>query len=731
MGGTDITSSAYSNGTVNISNVTGNIVITVSAVASTSTDGWRTASQIVNDITVGWNYANALDATQSTVRSSALNHTSNEGTDYENSWGNPLASQEMMNVVADKGFNAVRIPVTWNHHLVDDGHGNITISAPFLNRVKAVVDMCISAGMIVMLNSHHDTADYSSGKTMSSAGNTGLTWEMKVPYQLFTTGSSSPTNATMCGYMKKLWTQIANAFKDYDDRLIFEGFNEILDSGRSWAQPTDEEIANVNNLNNAFIQAVRATGGNNTKRVLCCQTYGAYERGKAVTGFSVTDSVADKVILQAHFYTDAKKGALEDKLATLAATSYPVVIGEMAWGLNTAVNGDTKYYFAQNYISIARTLGIKCFWWDSNNFDPSTGKFGLLNRTSLTWERPQTVQGLMDGLTQEPKEEPFASTIVPTSSQLFNGIVVTGTDKKLSEYDNYELGSLYARESYGALSFTIKIDGRADVNISVHNKAISTYVDVDSDAIRCNRYAWLDENKVAINSIKVENGIIDGTLTPPSGAKWLRLTIAAIWNDLKSADALNYYTNGDITIKVTSNSTLTIDTTNFNAQPEDESNWAGGIKTLTSSNFVTGRIIAANDTEGGTEGELYKIPSGSWDGGYVTTYFTGIKPEDSIKIVVSTPGYGEGNEVVRICRYGYYDTNDKSTGVTRNSGDVGNWEYNKTFTGGSNKLGITFVDPWRSMDWFTGEKMMKEISDGNVVIKAYLSSQSIKVYGES
>ena len=31
-----------------------------------------------------------------------------------------------------------------------------------------------------------------------------------------------------------LWTNIATEFKDYDDHLIFEGYNELIDSNNTW-----------------------------------------------------------------------------------------------------------------------------------------------------------------------------------------------------------------------------------------------------------------------------------------------------------------------------------------------------------------------------------------------------------------------------------------------------------------------------------------------------------------
>ena len=34
-----------------------------------------------------------------------------------------------------------------------------------------------------------------------------------------------------------LWTQIATRFKNYDQHLVFEGYNEMLDADNTWNAP--------------------------------------------------------------------------------------------------------------------------------------------------------------------------------------------------------------------------------------------------------------------------------------------------------------------------------------------------------------------------------------------------------------------------------------------------------------------------------------------------------------
>lgn len=361
--------------------------------AQTSTgDNWPTAAEIVNDIKVGWTLAGALDCTYEKVKTNEIN-TDSEGLAYEKGWGNPETTEYTFKAVKEMGFNAVRIPVTWNHHLIDDGNGNVTISSYFLNRVKKVVKWAIDEGLYVVLNSHYDTATFSSSQSSNyAATTTGLTWETAIPYQLFN-ADNTPLNSTQCGYITKLWTQIANAFKDYGYRLLFEGFNEIQGNPRNGSAPTSTQIANTNALNNAFISAVRAVSGNE-QRTLLCQTYNALNNGDAVTGFNVTDD--SYVILDARLFTD-DTSEISNIVSTLKSKGYPVILGATGW--NTAPSGDEKSDFVRTFAQAVKTAGTRLLWWDD-----CTSNYKLLDRAKTNaqtngslWCRLETAKALVEG----------------------------------------------------------------------------------------------------------------------------------------------------------------------------------------------------------------------------------------------------------------------------------------------------------------------------------------------
>src|SRR5690349_15445591 len=56
-----------------------------------------TAQSVAGQIKVGWNLGNSLDAICG-----------------ETAWGNPATTQTLINAVKAAGFNAIRIPVSWD-----------------------------------------------------------------------------------------------------------------------------------------------------------------------------------------------------------------------------------------------------------------------------------------------------------------------------------------------------------------------------------------------------------------------------------------------------------------------------------------------------------------------------------------------------------------------------------------------------------------------------------------
>lgn len=251
-----------------------------------SSDPIETVWEMVSNLKMGYNLGNTLDASQDP----ALDWFNPTGPEdwrtYETCWGQPVTTQAMIDAIAAKGFNIIRVPVTWFPHVDADWN----INEQWMNRVQEVVDMVLATGSYCILNVMHDTGDRDKSRTDN---------------QCWLNADPDKYEANTLAY-QKLWKQIAERFRDYDGKLIFESFNEILESNYSWTAPSagNEAYDVINKLQQDFVNTVRATGGNNQYRNLAVTTYSATGNSDAaVEAFQVPqDQTADHIYLSIHSY---------------------------------------------------------------------------------------------------------------------------------------------------------------------------------------------------------------------------------------------------------------------------------------------------------------------------------------------------------------------------------------------------------------------------------------------
>ncbi len=327
-----------------------------------------TSAQIVEDIQVGWNLGNTLDSYDTGT------------SDSETGWGNPKTTKQMIETVQDAGFNAVRIPVTWGEHMSADG----TIEADWMARVKEVVNYAYDSGLYVILNIHHD--DY--------------LWLTPTNDKL------ESDRSVLCN----IWKQICAEFQDYDHRLIFEGMNEprVVGSATEWSGGTPEEHEVINQLYQAFVDTVRASGGLNKDRTLIVSSHAQSITETAVSAVRVPDD--SHVIVSIHSYapwdfcgdeatrsdwgSDADKAELDKNFQYLddmfISKGIPVIIDEFG-AVNKNDNTAARTAWFSYYISSAKKHGIKCFVWDEGI--AKTG-FGLLDRKNCAWYYPEIVKAI-------------------------------------------------------------------------------------------------------------------------------------------------------------------------------------------------------------------------------------------------------------------------------------------------------------------------------------------------
>lgn len=328
----------------------------------------------------GWNLGNAFDAVDVGWLSDEL--------DYEKAWCGVRTTPELIRALADAGFRTIRIPVSWHNHLNADG----IISTRWLTRVRQVADLCLAHGMKVILNIHHDISEaciYPDSAHLESSR----------------------------AYLTGVWKQVADAFRDYDENLILESMNEPRLTGTEWEWNWREDISAcqdamdcINQLNQAFVDTVRATGSRNADRFLMIPGYAAKPESTLSDLFQLPlDTVPNRLMISVHAYTpydfalntagtpsfsvdrSADKSSvalfMEDLYQKWITAGIPVVIGEC--GALNKNNLQSRVDWTAWYYTCAAIRGIPCLWWDNNAVHGSGENFGLINRGNAAWVFPE------------------------------------------------------------------------------------------------------------------------------------------------------------------------------------------------------------------------------------------------------------------------------------------------------------------------------------------------------
>ncbi len=342
------------------------------------------AWQVMNRLGMGWNLGNQLDA-------------HNDGLAGETFWGNPKATQTAFNKLKEAGYKSVRIPVTWLGKI--GGAPDYRIEEAWMTRVAEIVGYAENAGLNAIINIHHDGADSKYWLDIKSAAR------------------SASKNDEIIAEIKAVWTQIADKFKDKGDFLIFESFNEIHDGGWGWGANRNDggkQYQCLNEWNQAFVDAVRATGGGNASRYLAVPGY-CTNIDLTVENFVMPeDAVAGRIIVAVHYYDpneytltakysewghtaaaskkvpgsdeDSVKEAFEKMYDKFIKNGIPVYIGEMGC-VNRATEREQAFqrYWFEYVVKAAKTFGMAPFVWDNGAsgsgeerhafMDHATGKY--------------------------------------------------------------------------------------------------------------------------------------------------------------------------------------------------------------------------------------------------------------------------------------------------------------------------------------------------------------------
>ena len=361
------------------------------------------ASAIASQMYPGWNLGNTMEPPGKNLSA-------------ETSWQPTKTSQQVIDYISSLGFKSVRIPCSWNCHAVDG-----VIDAAWLARVKEVVDYCLADGLYVLLNDHWDNG-----------------W---IEVQGFTDLSEANVSAKQEN-LKSLWTQVAEYFKDYDEHLLFAGLNE----------PNCDNQAKTDVLiryEQAFIDAVRASGGNNLSRTLVVQgpSTDIDNTDKYYDVTKLTDSADGCLMVEVHYYSPWNFAGMEKDeswgkmswywgsanhvggsaynstwgeesyllaqfkkmKAKFVDKGYPVILGEYGcqWrdlsgktGEDQAKHDASVKAFHRQVNEQAVNLGLVPMVWDINytNRQGTKGTMTIIDRKQLGVFNQHAIDGITEGV---------------------------------------------------------------------------------------------------------------------------------------------------------------------------------------------------------------------------------------------------------------------------------------------------------------------------------------------
>lgn len=317
----------------------------------------------------GINLGNTLEACDNNV-----GIKTNTPLSYETHWGQPKTTQAMIDGMKAAGFDTIRIPVAWMTNATHLYEGDYTIDAGYMDRVEEVVRYARKAGMYVIINDHWDGG-----------------W-----YGMFGSESAETRALAMEAY-KGMWQQIAERFRDYSDYLIFESANEELGGRFDENSPLycsdsvvtylndDERYALTNEINQTFVDVVRATGGNNATRFLLIAGYSTDIDQTCDDRFQMPKDTADsKLMVSVHYYdpwsycgassaaSATKWGKVSDyeymdqqlaKMTKFTEAGYGVVIGEYgALPCSDGLKDNTLAYHTAFLDACTKYNLTNCLW---------------------------------------------------------------------------------------------------------------------------------------------------------------------------------------------------------------------------------------------------------------------------------------------------------------------------------------------------------------------------------
>ena len=347
------------------------VILSVCAItpSASAEEFSKTSFDFVQQMTIGLNLGNSFDGSVDRAD--------------ETAWGNPKVTEQLIDAYKTAGFDTIRLPVTWNKAI--DSNGDWKDGGVYFNRVKEVTDWIYNRGFYVILNTHHEMAWLNTWDAVKNSDESDFD-QTKVDYML--------------NRYSNLWKNIATEFKDYGERLIFEGYNETRAAEGTWSSVEDDQVM-LSQIGQTFIDAVRATGSNNEKRYLVLPTYAA-GIGNQITNFIMPEDPANHIIIDVHSYdphelcfreysgTTFSQSDFDSKLNksfencynTFTSKGIGVILGE--FGAVNKENDEERVKYIDAVLKKCGQYGILPIWWDNGFKFPnsSVDAFALINRSN-------------------------------------------------------------------------------------------------------------------------------------------------------------------------------------------------------------------------------------------------------------------------------------------------------------------------------------------------------------
>ncbi|NLW89942.1 MAG: glycoside hydrolase family 5 protein [Clostridiaceae bacterium] len=407
---------------------------------------------------------------------------------YETYWGQPETTQEMVTAMKTAGFDTLRIPVAWTNAMNFES-GDYTIREDYLNRVEEIINYALNEDMYVIVNDHWD----------------GGWWGM------FGSAKKETREAAMDLYVS-MWTQIAGRYKEYSDYLIFESANEELGdrlndvdlSPDSGTLSKDQCYETANRINQAFVDTVRGTGGNNAKRFLLIAGYNTDIKATCDDRFSMpNDTAEDRLLLSVHYYTPwgfcggpsvsrwGKEREYKEQNELLAMMrkfsdqGIGIVIGEYMVALMSdgSVKENTVMFF-ENLLDNCDLYGFCPVLWDCSSlfirkdpgfFDPGVADF--FSQRSLSTQSKMKREDIRNAATSR-MEAALAAAVLADAAAAEAGVTITIGDEiavawiMFNSNDwtlSYSVGDLYdpTSKSDGLVATDVEIKGAGTYTVGL------------------------------------------------------------------------------------------------------------------------------------------------------------------------------------------------------------------------------------------------------------------------